>query len=113
MINFLVDPLRKAYCNRLQMFTPLGGSIQELTIILLSMRGLLSFTTLASTLAMVSSAAIGARAPSCTGPVKSSPTTYWLTEQDHTGKPLGICPQRGRKLQLSRVAYCSGLRCEK
>lgn len=59
------------------------------------MRGFLSLTTLASTLATALSAAIGARAPSCTGPVKSSPTTYWLAEQDHTGNPRGYAPHAG------------------
>lgn len=28
----------------------------------------------------------------CTGPVKSSPSTYWLAEQDHTGVPRGYAP---------------------
>ncbi|RLL93768.1 hypothetical protein CFD26_102250 [Aspergillus turcosus] len=55
------------------------------------MRGLLSLTTLA----MASSAAVGARGPSCTGPVKSSPNTYWLAEQDHTGNPRGYAPHAG------------------
>jgi hypothetical protein len=59
------------------------------------MRGLLSLTALASTLAMASSAAVGARAPSCSGPVKSSPSTYWLAEQDHTGNPRGYAPNAG------------------
>lgn len=63
---------------------------------LASMRGLLLLTTLASTLtstlATASSAAVGARAPSCSGPVKSSPSTYWLVEQDHIGNPRGYAP---------------------
>jgi hypothetical protein len=68
-------------------------SVQSL--ILLSMRGLLSLTALVSTLAVASSAAVGARAPSCSGPVKSSPTTYWLAKQDHTGNPRGYAPNAG------------------
>lgn len=66
---------------------------------LASMRGLLLLTTLASTLtstlATASSAAVGARAPSCSGPVKSSPSTYWLVEQDHIGNPRGYAPHAG------------------
>lgn len=32
------------------------------------------------------------RDPTCTGPVKSSPTRYWLDQQDHTGAPRGYAP---------------------
>ncbi|KAG2025211.1 hypothetical protein GB937_002972 [Aspergillus fischeri] len=70
-------------------------SLLTFTHHLASMRGLLLLTTLASTLAMASSAAVGARAPSCSGPVKSSPSTYWLVEQDHTGNPRGYAPNAG------------------
>jgi glucan 1,3-beta-glucosidase len=30
--------------------------------------------------------------PSCTAPVKSSPTAFWLDQQDHTGPPRGYAP---------------------
>lgn len=29
----------------------------------------------------------------CTGPTASSPTSYWLLEQDHTGNPRGYAPE--------------------
>lgn len=32
------------------------------------------------------------RDPTCSGPVKSSPTHYWLDQQDHTGAPRGYAP---------------------
>ena len=32
------------------------------------------------------------RDPTCSGPVQSSPTAYWLDQQDHTGAPRGYAP---------------------
>lgn len=32
------------------------------------------------------------RDPTCSGPIKSSPTKYWLDQQDHTGAARGYAP---------------------
>lgn len=33
--------------------------------------------------------------PTCTGPVSSSPSTFWLDEMDHTGAGRGYAPELG------------------
>ncbi|KAJ6011880.1 hypothetical protein N7499_013150 [Penicillium canescens] len=63
------------------------------------MRDLLWWTAVASALSPASAVAIPSssggeiRARACSGPTASSPTTYWLLDQDHTGNARGYAPE--------------------
>lgn len=45
--------------------------------------------------ATAASIEVRADAPTCTGPVSSSPSTFWLDEMDHTGDGRGYAPELG------------------
>ncbi|KAJ5883652.1 uncharacterized protein N7473_010538 [Penicillium subrubescens] len=63
------------------------------------MRGSLLWTAVAGMLATASSAAVPShssdplqKGDTCTGPIASPPTSYWLLDQDHTGNARGYAP---------------------
>ncbi|KAJ5636667.1 uncharacterized protein N7484_009980 [Penicillium longicatenatum] len=58
------------------------------------MRNLCSWAAMTSILATASAAALpSSERDTCTGPIVSSPTTYWLLDQDHTGNARGYAPE--------------------
>ncbi|KAJ5133945.1 Ribonucleotide reductase class I alpha subunit [Penicillium atrosanguineum] len=64
------------------------------------MRDLLQWTAVTVLLASASAVTIPSpsegdirRRDTCTGPIASSPTSYWLLEQDHTGNARGYAPE--------------------
>ncbi|KAJ5746552.1 hypothetical protein N7520_011734 [Penicillium odoratum] len=58
-----------------------------------SWAALMSILATASAVAVLSSSERAERRDTCTGPVASSPQTYWLLEQDHTGNARGYAPE--------------------
>ncbi|CAI7588609.1 unnamed protein product [Penicillium pancosmium] len=64
------------------------------------MRSLLSWTAVAGVLTTASAIAIPSssngslqKRDTCTGPTASSPSSYWLLDQDHTGNARGYAPE--------------------
>ncbi|KAK9854691.1 hypothetical protein MYU51_003921 [Penicillium brevicompactum] len=59
------------------------------------MRDLLRWAALASALAFAPAIAVPSNydtRDTCTGPTSSSPSSYWMLDQDHTGWPRGYAP---------------------